>query len=122
MIMKSANGLSAAIALLVCVSAQHALAAKPELEILVIFDDTSAREDLRRSWGVSAVVDSASNETSDCHAAVVVWGAKYADFFVETCLPSLLAEGNLPFLASRMRLLFTIHADTIGRASGRERV
>jgi len=57
------------------------------------------------------VVEPASNETSDCHAAVVVWGAQYAKFFVDTCLPSLLAAGNLPYLAARMRLLFTIHAD-----------
>lgn len=60
---------------------------------------------------VSGVVDPAADETSDCHAAVVVWGAKYAQFFVDTCLPSLLAAGNLPFLASKMRLLFTVHAD-----------
>ncbi len=30
---------------------------RPELEIRVLFDNTSAREDLRRSWGFSAVVD-----------------------------------------------------------------
>ncbi len=30
---------------------------QPELEIRVVFDNTSAREDLRRSWGFSAVVD-----------------------------------------------------------------
>jgi 7,8-dihydropterin-6-yl-methyl-4-(beta-D-ribofuranosyl)aminobenzene 5'-phosphate synthase len=30
---------------------------QPELEIRVLFDNTSAREDLRRSWGFSAVVD-----------------------------------------------------------------
>lgn len=61
---------------------------------------------------ISGVVDPATSDTSDCHAAVVVWGAKYANFFVETCVPSLLAAGNLPYVASRMRLLFTIHADS----------
>jgi 7,8-dihydropterin-6-yl-methyl-4-(beta-D-ribofuranosyl)aminobenzene 5'-phosphate synthase len=30
---------------------------QPELEIRVVFDNTSARDDLRRSWGFSAVVD-----------------------------------------------------------------
>jgi 7,8-dihydropterin-6-yl-methyl-4-(beta-D-ribofuranosyl)aminobenzene 5'-phosphate synthase len=30
---------------------------QPELEIRVLFDNTSAREDLQRSWGFSAVVD-----------------------------------------------------------------
>ena len=30
---------------------------QPELEIRIAFDNTSAREDLRRSWGFSAVVD-----------------------------------------------------------------
>ena len=30
---------------------------KPELEIRVVFDNTSARADLNRSWGFSAVVD-----------------------------------------------------------------
>ena len=44
-------------ALLLSLSAQFAHAAKPELEILVLFDNTSAREDLRRSWGFSALID-----------------------------------------------------------------
>lgn len=30
---------------------------RPELEIRVLFDNTTAREDLQRSWGFSAVVD-----------------------------------------------------------------
>jgi 7,8-dihydropterin-6-yl-methyl-4-(beta-D-ribofuranosyl)aminobenzene 5'-phosphate synthase len=34
-----------------------AVGQKPELEIRIAFDNTSAREDLRRSWGFSAVVD-----------------------------------------------------------------
>lgn len=31
--------------------------AKPELEIRIAFDNSSAREDFRRSWGFSAVID-----------------------------------------------------------------
>lgn len=31
--------------------------AAPELEIQIIFDNTSAREDLRRGWGFSALID-----------------------------------------------------------------
>ncbi|MEL0097791.1 MAG: MBL fold metallo-hydrolase [Planctomycetaceae bacterium] len=38
-------------------SAQEKDDRKPELEIRVVFDNTSAREDLNRSWGFSAVVD-----------------------------------------------------------------
>ncbi len=38
-------------------SAQENDDGKPELEIRVVFDNTSAREDLNRSWGFSAVVD-----------------------------------------------------------------
>jgi len=47
----------AVTAVLLCLFAGYARAAKPELEILVIFDNESAREDLRRSWGFSALVD-----------------------------------------------------------------
>jgi len=49
--------LCAITAVLFCLSAGHARAAKPELEILVLFDNTSAREDLHRSWGFSALID-----------------------------------------------------------------
>ena len=31
--------------------------ASPDLEIQIIFDNTSAREDLRRGWGFSALID-----------------------------------------------------------------
>ncbi len=55
--MKSASHFYAIAVVMLCLSAQYALAAKPELEILVLFDNTSAREDLRRSWGFSALVD-----------------------------------------------------------------
>ena len=55
--MKHASHIYATAALIFCLSAQYALAAKPELEILVLFDNTSAREDLRRSWGFSALID-----------------------------------------------------------------
>ena len=32
-------------------------AASPELEIRILFDNTSVREDLRRGWGFSALID-----------------------------------------------------------------
>jgi 7,8-dihydropterin-6-yl-methyl-4-(beta-D-ribofuranosyl)aminobenzene 5'-phosphate synthase len=35
----------------------QASGSKPELEIRVLFDNSSARDDLRRSWGFSALVD-----------------------------------------------------------------
>jgi 7,8-dihydropterin-6-yl-methyl-4-(beta-D-ribofuranosyl)aminobenzene 5'-phosphate synthase len=54
----------AATAVCLCLASTWVCAAEPdggdrqpELEIRVIFDNTSAREDLRRSWGFSAVVD-----------------------------------------------------------------
>ncbi|MEK6234550.1 MAG: MBL fold metallo-hydrolase [Planctomycetales bacterium] len=38
-------------------SAGIATAAEPELEIRILFDNTTAREDLRESWGFSALID-----------------------------------------------------------------
>jgi hypothetical protein len=49
--MKSASPIYAIATLVFCLSAQYALAAKPEPEILVLFDNTSARDDLRRISG-----------------------------------------------------------------------
>jgi 7,8-dihydropterin-6-yl-methyl-4-(beta-D-ribofuranosyl)aminobenzene 5'-phosphate synthase len=54
--------ISVALALLVPLLSVEARAAEPaqkssELEIRVVFDNTSARADLNRSWGFSAVVD-----------------------------------------------------------------
>lgn len=37
--------------------ASMTIAEQPELVIRVLFDNTSAREDLRRSWGFSALID-----------------------------------------------------------------
>lgn len=41
----------------VCAAEPEACQEAPELEIRIVFDNTSARKDLRRSWGFSAVVD-----------------------------------------------------------------
>jgi 7,8-dihydropterin-6-yl-methyl-4-(beta-D-ribofuranosyl)aminobenzene 5'-phosphate synthase len=41
----------------VCAAEPKSTDSQPELEIRVVFDNTSAREDLQRSWGFSAVVD-----------------------------------------------------------------
>lgn len=41
----------------VCAAEPENAGQQPELEIRVVFDNTSARDDLRRSWGFSAVVD-----------------------------------------------------------------
>ncbi len=54
--------ISAALAILMSLLSAEVRAAEPaqessELEIRVVFDNTSARPDLRRSWGFSAVVD-----------------------------------------------------------------
>jgi hypothetical protein len=39
---------------------------------------------------------------------VVMWGAKYRDYFLEYCLPTLLAPGNLPALATKRPSKFLI--------------
>jgi 7,8-dihydropterin-6-yl-methyl-4-(beta-D-ribofuranosyl)aminobenzene 5'-phosphate synthase len=44
-------------AAVLCLFVGVARASEPELQILVIFDNTSAREDLLRSWGFSALID-----------------------------------------------------------------
>ena len=41
----------------VCAAEPQTAPQSSELEIRVVFDNTSARKDLRRSWGFSAVVD-----------------------------------------------------------------
>jgi hypothetical protein len=41
--------------------------------------------------------------------SLVVWGERYTDFFLEFCLPSLLADGNLPVLRRRTGSAFIIH-------------
>ncbi|MBC8354793.1 MAG: MBL fold metallo-hydrolase [Planctomycetes bacterium] len=49
--------LCAVTVVLFCFAVRHAHSENPELEVLVLFDNTSAREDLRRSWGFSALID-----------------------------------------------------------------
>jgi hypothetical protein len=44
------------------------------------------------------------------HATAVIWGETYANHFLVFCLPSILAPGNIPFLARHEKILFTIHA------------
>lgn len=43
--------------LLLMADERETLQTGPELEIQIIFDNTSAREDLRRGWGFSALID-----------------------------------------------------------------
>jgi len=44
------------------------------------------------------------------HAAAVVWGEKFVRNFLEYCLSSLLAPGNIPFLAEREKVLFIVYS------------
>ena len=39
---------------------------------------------------------------------IVMWGAKYRDYFLEYCLPTLLSPGNLPALATTRSSKFLI--------------
>jgi hypothetical protein len=48
-------------------------------------------------------------------AGVTVWGRDYLEFFRDYHLPSLLAEGNLPYLAQRGQLILSIVTDEPGR-------
>lgn len=41
--------------------------------------------------------------------SVVVWGERYTDFFLDFCLPSLLADGNFPAIRHRKDSTFIIH-------------
>jgi hypothetical protein len=41
--------------------------------------------------------------------SLVVWGERYTDFFLEFCLPSLLADGNFPAMRHRAGSFFIIH-------------
>src|SRR5262245_20606793 len=42
------------------------------------------------------------------HIIVVFWGDRFRNYFLEYCLPSLLAPNNLPCLATRQRSKFLI--------------
>jgi hypothetical protein len=42
------------------------------------------------------------------HFIVVLWGERFRNYFLEYCLPSLLAPGNIPALAGRERNKFLI--------------
>lgn len=46
---------------------------------------------------------------------VSIWGEKYLNFFLGFHLPSLLAEGNLPYLAQVGKVIFSIATDADGR-------
>jgi tetratricopeptide (TPR) repeat protein len=59
---------------------------------------------------VEGVVPAAADGGPECHAAGVIWGEDYCRFFTDYTLPSLLSAGNLPELAARERLLFSVYA------------
>jgi hypothetical protein len=42
------------------------------------------------------------------HFAVVLWGERFRNYFLEYCLPSLLSPGNIPALATRAPSKFLI--------------
>lgn len=51
-----------------------------------------------------------------CVIGVTVWGPAYLEFFLNYHLPSLLAEGNIPYLARRGKVILSIVTDTEGEA------
>jgi len=42
------------------------------------------------------------------HLAVVLWGERFRNYFLDYCLPSLMAPGNIPAIATRQRSKFLI--------------
>jgi hypothetical protein len=44
------------------------------------------------------------------HAAAVVWGEIFVGNFLEYCIPSLLAVGNLPFISQYEKILFIVYS------------
>lgn len=60
---------------------------------------------------VASPIEAAAEGGATCHGAVVVWGQEDVAFFLSACLPSLLAPGNLPYLAEQERVLFVVYAD-----------
>lgn len=54
--------------------------------------------------------------TAGWHFIVPVWGAEYTRCFVELCLPTFLAPGNIPSLPLRERHAFQIHTTPEDRA------
>jgi hypothetical protein len=62
-------------------------------------DQTAQRPDVARSI---AALD------RPFHFIVVLWGERFRNYFLEYCLPSLLAPGNIPALSSRPRHKFLI--------------
>src|SRR5215217_117467 len=39
---------------------------------------------------------------------VVLWGARFCNYFLDFCLPTLLAAGNLPSLQTKQRSKFLV--------------
>jgi hypothetical protein len=62
-------------------------------------DQTSQRPD---------VAQSIASLDKPFHFIVVLWGERFRNYFLEYCLPSLLAPGNIPALAGRGRHKFMI--------------
>jgi hypothetical protein len=52
---------------------------------------------------------SADLKTVPIYLSMVVWGRSFVAFFLEFCLPSLLADGNLPAFAKRHGSKFILH-------------
>jgi hypothetical protein len=48
-------------------------------------------------------------KTVPVYFSMVVWGEAFVNFFLEFCLPSLLAPGNIPFIEHRVGSKFILH-------------
>ncbi len=73
----------------------------------------------QRLWALQdellPTIEAADSGGATCHGALVIWGEAYARTFCAFALPSLLAPGNLPYLAARERLRLFVYCDAAAR-------
>jgi len=51
--------------------------------------------------------------TIPIYFSMVVWGGVFTSFFLEFCLPSLLADRNIPAIAKRRGSKFVLHTSAV---------
>src|SRR5262249_50021364 len=70
----------------------------------------SIKDDPMLAPGLVRVSKQATDpKTVAVYFSMVVWGEAFVNFFLEFCLPSLLAPGNIPFIEHRVGSKFILH-------------
>ncbi len=65
-----------------------------------------------RYWSRGAVPAERAQPLADIFAFTPVWGDDFVDTYLNVSLPSLLADGNLPALARRCNLVYSVYSNT----------